>query len=72
MASRNVLKPQRLCPLTQGELLEGDLVIGADLPHLPQVGAGDGGGADEATQAGAVAGQHNGHVACTGSTEETQ
>ncbi len=65
LSSKTNFSPQRLCSLTQGELLECDLVIGADLPHFPKVCAGDGGWAHEAAQAGAVAGQHNGHIACT-------
>ena len=42
---------------------EADGVAGLELAHLPEVGLDDGGGADEAAEAGAVGAEDDGHVA---------
>ncbi len=42
---------------------EADGVAGLELTHFPELGVNDGGGADEAAEAGAVGAEDDGHVA---------
>lgn len=52
---------------TEGDAAEGDGVFGGSLPQLPELRGGDGDGAHEAAQAGAIMRQHHRHVPCSAS-----
>ncbi len=49
--------------LLDGEAVEADGVARAELADFPELGLDDGGGADEAAEAGAIGAEDDGHVA---------
>ena len=57
------LRARALARLVEGDGNEADHVARLELAHLPELGLDDGGGTDEAAQAGAVGAEQDRHVA---------